>query len=435
MATSSSCSGSSKTLRERISAEEEEEQQMIWAAIERLPTNERVRNSILNDVVIAAAGSSHIHNHLQQIDVANIPLETRKKLVKRLVGVTDQDNEHFLQKLHQRLQRVGIILPEIEIRFEKLNISSRVYVGSRALPTLVNWTLNIVEDALETFRLRKSKKKTLGILRNVSGVIKPGRMTLLLGPPASGKTTLLLALVGRFDSKFKVDGEVKYNGHAMNEFVPQKTSTYISQHDVHLGEMTVRETFDFSSRCQGVGSRSDVLSELSRREKRLGLKPDPDIDVFMKAIAMEGQKTSIMTDYVLKALGLEVCADTMVGDQMRRGISGGQKKRVTIGEMIVGGDCKAFLMDEVSTGLDSSTAYGIIRCFYHFVHIMRATMVVSLLQLAPETFELFDDLILLSEGYILYQGPREFVLDFFGAMGFKCPERKAVADFLQEVAK
>jgi ABC-type multidrug transport system ATPase subunit len=134
-----------------------------------------------------------------------------------------------------------------------------------------------------------------------------------------------------------------------------------------------------------------------------------------------------------QALGLEACANTMVGDHMRRGISGGQKKRVTTGEMIVGGDCKAFLFDEISTGLDSSTTYEIIRCFYHFVHIMRTTMVVSLLQPAPETFQLFDDVILLSEGYIVYQGSREFVLDFFETMGFKCPDRKAVADFLQEV--
>jgi len=117
---------------------------------------------------------------------------------------------------------------------------------------------------------------------------------------------------------------------------------------------------------------------------------------------------------------------------MRRGISGGQKKRVTTGEMMVGG-AKAFLMDEISTGLDSSTTYQIVRCFSHFVHVMKATMVISLLQPAPETFQLFDDIILLSEGYIVYQGPREFVLEYFESMGFKCPERKGVADFLQEV--
>lgn len=90
-------------------------------------------------------------------------------------------------------------------------------------------------------------------------------------------------------------------------------------------------------------------------------------------------------------------------------------------------------MDEISTGLDSSTTYQIIKYLRHSTCALDSTTVVSLLQPAPETYELFDDVILLCEGQIVYQGPREAVLDFFAAMGFTCPERKNVADFLQEV--
>ena len=86
----------------------------------------------------------------------------------------------------------------------------------------------------------------------------------------------------------------------MHEFVPQRTCAYISQHDLHHGEMTVRETLDFSGRCLGVGARYELLAELLRREKEAGIKPDPEIDAFMKAIAMEGQEASLVTDYVLK---------------------------------------------------------------------------------------------------------------------------------------
>ncbi|KAL4636638.1 hypothetical protein ACB092_03G023300 [Castanea dentata] len=117
---------------------------------------------------------------------------------------------------------------------------------------------------------------------------------------------------------------------------------------------------------------------------------------------------------------------------MRRGISGGQKKRLTTGEMIVG-PTKALFMDEITNGLDSSTAFQIVTCLQQLVHITDATVLVSLLQPAPETFDIFDDLILMSEGKIAYHGPRDHVLNFFEDCGFRCPERKGVAEFVQEV--
>lgn len=91
-------------------------------------------------------------------------------------------------------------------------------------------------------------------------------------------------------------------------------------------------------------------------------------------------------------------------------------------------------MDEISNGLDSSTTYQIIRYLMHSTHALDSTTIISLLQPAPETYELFDDVILLCEGQIVYQGPRVAALDFFQMMGFSCPERKNVADFLQEVS-
>jgi hypothetical protein len=98
----------------------------------------------------------------------------------------------------------------------------------------------------------------------------------------------------------QVSGRVTYNGHEFSEFFPQRTCAYISQHDLHHGEMTVRETLDFSGRCLGVGTRYDMLTELSRREKAAGITPDPEIDAFMKVTSMEGQETSLVTDYILK---------------------------------------------------------------------------------------------------------------------------------------
>ncbi|KAM6602199.1 hypothetical protein CsatA_021808 [Cannabis sativa] len=400
----------------------DDEEALTWAALEKLPTYDRLRKGILT----TSKGKP------TEVDVINLGSKERKDLLRRLVNVADEDNESFLLKLKQRIQTVGIDLPTIEVRYENIKVEADVHVGSRALPSFINFCVNILEMLVSFLPILKSKKKHVTILDDVSGAIKPGRLTLLLGPPNSGKTTLLLTLAGKLASELKFSGRVTYNGHEMNEFIPERTAAYISQHDVHIGEMTVRETLSFSARCQGVGTRYDMLAELSRREKEANITPDPDIDVFMKAASAEGQESSVITDYIIKILGLEGCADTMVGNEMLRGISGGQKKRVTTGEMLVG-PAGALFMDEISTGLDSSTTFQIVNSLKQFAHIFEETIVISLLQPAPETYDLFDDIILLSDGQIVYQGPRENVLEFFELTGFKCPERKAIADFLQEV--
>ncbi|KAI5651239.1 hypothetical protein M9H77_37244 [Catharanthus roseus] len=276
--------------------------------------------------------------------------------------------------------------PTVEIRWEDLRVEVECHIGQRALPTLPN-------------------RAKFTILKDISGIIKPSRMTLLLGPPSSGKTTLLLALAQRLDRSLKVSGNITYNGHKLNEFVTQKTSAYISQNDVHLGEMTVKETLEFSARCQG--SRSELLDELAKREEN-------------------ATEEANIIGFVLKILGLDTCQDTIVGDEMRRGISGGQMKRVTTAT-------KVLLMDEISRGLDSSTTYQILKCLQEIVHLTEATVLISLLQPSPESFDLFDDIILLSEGHIVYQGPCQHVLHFFQTCGFNCPDRKGIADFLQEV--
>ncbi|BFG42849.1 hypothetical protein CerSpe_291230 [Prunus speciosa] len=401
---------------------EDDEEALKWAALQRLPTFQRLKKGLI----------STSEGRADEVDVSRLQVQERKNLIERLVGVAEEDHENFLLRLKNRIDRVGISLPTIEVRFEHLKIAAEAYVGGRALPTVFNYCVNLVEGLLNSLRILPSKKQHLTILKDVSGIIKPCRMTLLLGPPSSGKTTLLLALAGELDRDLKFSGRVTYNGHDMHEFVPQRSAVYISQHDVHIGEMTVGETLAFSARCQGVGARYEILAEMSRKEKEANIKPDADLDIYMKAVASESQRAQVVTDYILKILGLDVCADTLVGDQLIRGISGGQKKRVTTGEMLVG-PAKALFMDEISTGLDSSTTYQIVNSIKQYVHILKGTAFISLLQPAPETYELFDDIVLLSDGQIVYQGPREQVLEFFESMGFRCPERKGVADFLQEV--
>ncbi|XP_027162642.1 pleiotropic drug resistance protein 3-like isoform X1 [Coffea eugenioides] len=406
----------------------DEELALQWAAIDKLPTFKRMKSPVFDE----DSGNEADAKRRRVIDVTKLGALERHLFIEKLIRHVEHDNFKLLQKIRKRIDSTGIELPTVEVRYKDLSIEAKCQVVyGKPLPTLWNSFKTMLLDLARIPGLKPQESK-ISIVSDVSGVIKPGRLTLLLGPPGCGRTSLLKALSGNLDKSLKVSGEITYNGYKLTELVPQKTSAYISQYDMHIPEMTVRETLDFSSRCQGVGSRAAIMTELSKREKEAGILPDPDIDTYMKAISVEGQITTLQTDYILKILGLDICADTLVGDAMRRGISGGQKKRLTTGEMVVG-PTRALFMDEISNGLDSSTTYQIVAYFQQLAHITDATILVSLLQPAPETFDLFDDIILMSEGKIVYHGPRTSVLEFFECCGFRCPERKGVADFLQEV--
>ncbi|KAF8093762.1 hypothetical protein N665_0379s0046 [Sinapis alba] len=398
-----------------------------WAEIERLPTVKRMRSSLLDD-----GDESMAQKGKRVVDVTKLGAVERHLMIEKLIKHIENDNLKLLKKIRRRIDRVGMELPTIEVRYEGLKVEAECeIVEGKALPTLWNTAKRVLSELVKLTGA-KTREAKISILNDVNGIIKPGRLTLLLGPPGCGKTTLLKALSGNLENNLKCSGEISYNGHRLDEFVPQKTSAYISQNDLHIAEMTVRETVDFSARCQGVGSRTEIMMEVSKREKEAGIIPDTEVDAYMKAISVEGLERSLQTDYILKILGLDICAETLIGDVMRRGISGGQKKRLTTAEMIVG-PTKALFMDEITNGLDSSTAFQIVKSLQQLAHISNATVVVSLLQPAPESFDLFDDVMLVAKGKIVYHGPRGEVLNFFEECGFQCPERKGVADFLQEV--
>ncbi|KAH6782110.1 pleiotropic drug resistance 12 [Perilla frutescens var. frutescens] len=118
------------------SRDEDDEEALKWAAIEKLPTFDRLRRGIL----VGSRGESN------EVDVTDLGYEEKKKLVDRLVKFAEDDNEKFLLKVKNRIDRVGIDLPTIEVRFEDIKIEAEGYVGSRALPTFLNFYINIMEQ-------------------------------------------------------------------------------------------------------------------------------------------------------------------------------------------------------------------------------------------------------------------------------------------------
>jgi ABC-type multidrug transport system ATPase subunit len=163
------------------------------------------------------------------------------------------------------------------------------------------------------------------------------------------------------------------------------------------------------------------------RDERKGISQE-QLNVIQKA-EREGLPRKIM----LNILGLSHVEETFVGDATVRGISGGQRRRVTIGEMLMS-RTPVVCGDEISTGLDAASTYDMVDVLFNLDRSNNFSRVFALLQPSPETVSLFDEVIVLAEGRIIYAGPIEEVEDYIAKIGFKSPEFVDIADFLQMVS-
>lgn len=111
--------------------------------------------------------------------------DDRQQILDNALATSQHDTELLLQNIRDRIDKVGIVLPTVEVRFDHLTVNAEVYVGDRALPSLINFTRDLFEDVLASCGILPPIKRPFTILREVSGVLKPGRMTLLLGPPGN----------------------------------------------------------------------------------------------------------------------------------------------------------------------------------------------------------------------------------------------------------
>eukprot|EP00192_Tetraselmis_astigmatica_P001759 CAMPEP_0117657340 /NCGR_PEP_ID=MMETSP0804-20121206/5278_1 /TAXON_ID=1074897 /ORGANISM="Tetraselmis astigmatica, Strain CCMP880" /LENGTH=1545 /DNA_ID=CAMNT_0005463787 /DNA_START=295 /DNA_END=4932 /DNA_ORIENTATION=- len=365
----------------------------------------------------------------------NIPLSKTQKLdlVGRLLQYRSSSGKTFQEKLASELEEVGVRMPTITVQYNNLSIEAKAKDAGR-----IQTVATTIKAGVEVGK--KQPKKML--LNNATGVLKPGRSTLLIGPPGGGKSVFMKALSGRLtgDKKdLKITGSLLYNGHRQDEFYIENSSAYVEQIDNHFPTLTVRETLEFAKQCQrgtGEGSIVATVKKLLAHRKELKAQssfvPKEQDEVFEDLLKELNSSGAVVVDYVLKLMGIDGCQDTVVGDAMLRGISGGQKKRVTTAEMLVGFR-QLLLMDEISTGLDSATTFQVALFITNYTHAMSCTSVVGLLQPPPETVALFDDIMMIADGQILYHGPTSSTLPFFQTLGFNCPPRKDMGSFLQEI--
>ncbi|CAF1088589.1 unnamed protein product [Rotaria sordida] len=237
------------------------------------------------------------------------------------------------------------------------------------------------------------------ILHNISGIFKPG-MNAILGPTASGKSTLLDILANRKDQQ-DLTGEILLDGQPYREDFNSRIG-YVVQDDILSETLTVRENLMFSANL--------------RLPRNISFK----------------DKINIVS-LVISQLELNKCADSKIGTQSNRQVSGGERKRTNIGMELVLSPT-VLLLDEPTSGLDSSTANNIIECLSQLSQ-KGHTIIFSIHQPRYSIFKLFDNLLLIGAGYCIYHGSVNDILPFFSSIGLTCEEHDNPADFILDVCQ
>ncbi|KAF8940577.1 hypothetical protein BGZ58_005735 [Dissophora ornata] len=237
------------------------------------------------------------------------------------------------------------------------------------------------------------------ILQNVSGVLRSGRACAIMGPSGSGKTTLISMLTSKIP---KDEGRILINGQEEDLSHYRKLIGFVPQEDVMMRELTVLDVLLHSAYMR-------LPSDLKKTE---------------------------MTERVLEILdflGLNIVMDSVVGDAERRGISGGQRKRVNIGMELVT-DPSILFLDEPTSGLDSSTSGDVCKMLKSVARRKGLTVAAVIHSPSPVAFDQFDDLLLLSQnGRVVFHGPRTEAPAYFAAIGFPVPDNSSPSDFYLDV--
>lgn len=266
-----------------------------------------------------------------------------------------------------------------------------------------------VDIGLDQFALDLDKRNILGkklprktILKPVNATFEAGKLNVIMGPSGSGKTSLLnamaLRLFDRLGTKYIRHGTMTFNGSVPSNSVVRSVCSYVCQDDdALLPSLTVRETLRFSA-----GLR--LPAHMSTEEK------------------------NAKAESVLLKMGLKDCADNLIGSDLIKGISGGEKRRVTIAVQILT-DPRVLLLDEPTSGLDAFTASSIMDVLRGLANEGR-TLVLTIHQSRSDLFTHFGNVLLLARGgEPCYAGPGTAMLPHFSSLGYPCPTSTNPADF------
>lgn len=259
------------------------------------------------------------------------------------------------------------------------------------------------------------------ILDNISGSLGPGQVMALMGPSGCGKTTLLNILAQRgAPPNSHVTGNVRTNSFDVTPKNISAFSCYVEQEDALIGSLTVRETVDFACKL------SDLQNYKSDSD------PNASNDEEKQARSMSNSCRSERVMEVLTYLGLQDQADVRVGTPLQKGLSGGQKRRLSVAVQIVSRPSVLFL-DEPTSGLDSTAAYAVVKAIKETALQLNMMVIISIHQPSTATFNLFDKALFLSKGQTIYNGGLNSLVPYFEKIGSPIPQRFNPAEYILEM--
>lgn len=323
------------------------------------------------------------------------------RLMSRMFGKSRQAHSE-----EEKTRHVGVI-------FKNLTVKG-VGLGAALQPTVGDIFLGLPRKLKNLFS--KGPKKAAGkppertILSDLSGCIRPGEMLLVLGRPGSGCTTLLKSLANQRAGYTSVDGDVTYGGTPASEMGKRykQEILFVPDEDLLYATLSVRNTLNFALKTKTPGKDSRMEGE-SRKSY---------VKEFLRIVT--------------KLFWIEHTLDTKVGNELIRGVSGGEKKRVSIAEAMVT-RASTMCWDNSTKGLDASTALEYAQCLRSLTNMARISTAVALYQAGESLYDCFDKVILLHEGKCCYFGHTEDAVEYFKELGFVQPDRWTSADFLTSV--
>lgn len=325
-----------------------------------------------------------------------------ERLMSRMFGRGRQEHSE-----EEKTRHVGVVFRDLTVRGLGLGAALQPSVGDLflGLPRFLKTLLTKGPKAVA------AKPPVRELLSDFDGCIRPGQMLLVLGKPGAGCSTFLKVLGNQRFGYEDVRGEVTYGGTDAKKMAKHFRGEvlYNPEDDLHYATLTVKQTLEFALKTRTPGKESRNEGE-SRKDY---------VREFLRVVT--------------KLFWIEHTLGTKVGNEFVRGVSGGEKKRVSIAEAMIT-KASVQMWDNSTRGLDASTALEYVQSIRSLTNMARVSTAVALYQAGETLYECFDKVLLIDEGKCLYFGPSEQAKTYFETLGFDCPERWTTADFLTSVS-